>query len=665
MGSDFNNNDTETKPAQIEFIQMHQPVLKTGDYIITVEQKIQTVNDQKLPQKIPATTFQTQKKFNIAGERFLFSPSLINSVFPPEGSLGDHFNVFPHIILNRSTLPWERNADKNREDIPWLAILLFDDAEAVRPKIMTLGELLKPSDNEVKWSGIDLEAGQSADDKVSVIEVKKSLLENIMPTQSDLSWLAHVRQGKNINGVESGDELAAVIGNRLPRKGGISNVHLVSVEDRYIGGEFDYQNAKPDDLIRLVSLKSWNFACVDNKQNFKGLLENLHPFNNAGFDQRQSALRIPYHADVSPEAENYLAAGAAALPHFLRQGDKTVSWFHGPLIPGENSNNSYSLPARTADELLRYNVADGMFDVSYSAAWELGRLLALQNKKISTGIYQWKRIHAQKRKLEVQFLLHSHLPGQEQQSQNSVEMPEDLLKWFDGLSLLQDVPFNYLVPDEQMLPNESIRFFQLDKLWIDCLLDGAFSIGRVTNADYRQDQAVNESPANNRYEKISGCLVRSDVVSGWSGLLADAYDDVYNSDPDKIGIPLKLLRMERLSPNVLLCLFSGELKRVEFHLKPESLNFGLDVYEIAPFGFYKTLRNEKGEHLNDTKGNSVKIEIGGGSEIWRQESQRILNINNLAIMIRTALTPSPKVFTSAHLALQMIEGVEKVIFQIG
>jgi hypothetical protein len=30
--------------------------------------------------------------------------------FPPDGSLGEHSNVLPHIILNRSTLPWERPA---------------------------------------------------------------------------------------------------------------------------------------------------------------------------------------------------------------------------------------------------------------------------------------------------------------------------------------------------------------------------------------------------------------------------------------------------------------------------------------------------------------------------------------------------------------------------
>ena len=55
-----------------------------------------------------------------------------------------------------------------------------------------------------------------------------------------------------------------------------------------------------------------------------------------------------------------------------------------------------------------------------------------------------------------------------------------MLAWFANLAMLEGVPFNYLVPDERMLPPESIRFFHVDQDWIDALIDGAFSIGRAT-----------------------------------------------------------------------------------------------------------------------------------------------------------------------------------------
>jgi len=671
---DETTNNVNTEPAKIEFVEFHQPALKDGKYTITVEQAVQITQ----PSEKTSKTFQNEYKFNVAGERFTFNPSLIYSVFPPESSLGEHSNVLPHIILNRSTLPWERKADKNRSDIPWLALLLFDADEAVTPKIMKLGELKTESaDNHIKWAGVELEPEQDENDKLVVIEVKKDLLEKILPSANELSWLTHVRQGKDDKGAVVGDELAVIIGNRLPRQGAISTAHLVSVEDRYDKDGFGYENANPDDLIRFVSLKSWSFACVDKNQDFKGLLENVDPYFKrelddlkpypieGGYKIERSVLRLPPQNNTPPEVEKYLSIGSVPLPHFMRQGSKTISWYHGPLIPGENKSSRLTSPARAADELLRYNSSNGMFDVSYAAAWELGRLLALQSKKISISLYHWKRAHVQQQKQDEQRLLHSHLPRLGQ-TLDGVELPDDITSWFSGLSLLHGVPFNYLVPDERMLPEESVRFFRLDQLWVDCLLDGAFSIGRVTTSDHRRDQKFKESLASDSNGKISGCLMRSDVVSGWSDLLVDAYDDLYDRDPAKGGNRLNLLRMDRLSANILLCLFSGgEMNRVEIHQKPESLHFGFDAEDKLPFGFYKTFRDDKGQQINDEHKEPIKIKIDKGSPLWRQESKRSIYIESLAKTIESTLKSySSETFTSAQFALQMIEGVEKVIFQV-
>jgi hypothetical protein len=176
------------------------------------------------------------------------------------------------------------------------------------------------------------------------------------------------------------------------------------------------------------------------------------------------------------------------LPHYLRQGDTTVSWYRGPLIVGEHTAE-ITLPIRAADELLRYDPAIGVFDASYAAAWELRRLLTLHNTPVATSLYSWKRAYAQQLAQLEQRLLHPHFPVQGQTIQAG-DIPADVAAWFDSLRLLQGVPFNYLVPDERMLPKESIRFFWVDHLWLDCLLDGAFSIGRVTPADYQREQTL-------------------------------------------------------------------------------------------------------------------------------------------------------------------------------
>ena len=56
--------------------------------------------------------------------------------------------------------------------------------------------------------------------------------------------------------------------------------------------------------------------------------------------------------------------------------------------------------------------------------------------------------------------------------------------------LLYGVPFHYLVPDEEMLPAESIRFFYLNPEWINCLLQGACSVGRTSHTDELADQLL-------------------------------------------------------------------------------------------------------------------------------------------------------------------------------
>jgi len=608
---------------EIRFLQNHLPGLKAGEYEIIVEQN---VNHSKI---VDQNHFSTTRTFSVRGDRLSLKPSDVQAVFPPAGSLGDHSNVLPHIILNRSTLPWERSADQgpnSDETTPWLALLLFYEGEVPETKTVSLRDISVGA----KFPTFFKERGQSDDDQVTVIDVQRKILQGILPGKEELALLAHVREAADA-------ELAVIVGNRLPRPQGVSTAHLVSVEGRYKANGFDYQDAKDDDPIRLVSLQSWSFACVDHQQSFTGLLTRL--------DRSPSALRLPDSGVAA--ANERLALGSLPLWHELRQGGKTVSWYHGPLATAENQltdedPSAPDLPARAADELIRYNPATGMFDVSYAAAWELGRLLALQNKTLSVNLYNWKRAHAQQlRQIEEELLHASPLDDGSGQEPGPIPISPEIAGWFERLSLLEGVPFNYLVPDERLLPLESIRFFQLDWLWIECLLDGAFSIGRVTAVDHRRDAAHDKSPAANPHAKVSGALMRSEVVAGWPGLLVDGF----NGDKK-----LNLLRMDRLSANVLLCLFEGDVTAVDWRLRPETAHFGLDQKEGVSTGFYKKLRDQQG----DESGRQID------TIPMRQTPPGIIDVSTLAKDIKGDALP----FTSAQFALQMIETSDKVRFRL-
>jgi hypothetical protein len=349
--------------------------------------------------------------------------------------------------------------------------------------------------------------------------------------------------------------------------------------------------------------------------------------------------------------------GFTPVPHYLRQGARTVSWYHGPLTTGPNTAD-ISLPVPASDQLLRYYETNGMFDISYASAWELGRLLALRDKSFSTSLYRWKRTHVQSLRKAEQVITHEsgHLPGTGGTVPEIPDLPETVKNWFADIGHLKGVPFNYLVPDERMLPIESIRFFRVDRLWMECLLDGAFSIGRVTTDDHQRDRKI-RGTISQHFEptELSGFLMRSEAVSGWPGLIVEAYSDQPVDDKEP-SVKLEILRMERLSKNVLLCLFSGTLQTVDIHLKPETLHFGLTA---GNGGYIKELRDTTGQ---EQSANKITISLN------KKRTINITNDNGLIDMIKIKYDKNKDQIdwsdkpTSAEFALQMIEGVPKVRF---
>jgi hypothetical protein len=432
--------------------------------------------------------------------------------------------------------------------------------------VVTVADLRDTTAGPVHWPGLGGDPGDHPDtDRVTVIDVEKRLLVTLLPSERDLRLLTHVRQTPGVPG-QPNEERAVVLGNRVPRRNGISIVHLVSLEGRFVGGGLDLTGVADDDYVRLVSLKSWRFACVDPQGDLTGLLTTL--------DRTPSTLRLPPQQDA--EAERHLSAGLVPLAHRLRRSGATVSWYRGPLIPCAPPGE-IPLPAQTADSLVRYDPAIGMLDVSYAAAWELGRLLAARSTQLATSLYSWKRAHAQAVRQAQAWILH---PGWAATGPGADQLPADVVAWFNDLRMLRGVPFGYLVPDVQLLPTESIRFFQLDPAWVDCLVDGAFSIGRLTGILKSVDQEQKDVLLQTLtvHPIVSGFLMRSSAVAGWPGLMVDAYGpaaDGADGPGAGRGPQLAVQRLDRLGPNILLCLFSGAAARFEVHLKPETLHFGI------------------------------------------------------------------------------------------
>jgi hypothetical protein len=177
-------------------------------------------------------------------------------------------------------------------------------------------------------------------------------------------------------------------------------------------------------------------------------------------------------------------------------------------------------------------------------------------------------------------------------------VPLDLRQWLARLRLLEGVPFAYLVADSALLPPESIRFFYLDRRWSDAAVQGALSVGTVTSDDRSKLEQlhtavraeVDEEERRVRPEggegatstsgTITGFLLRSKAVSGWPGIHVRAYDREL-AEGDNAIIPegdtrrLRLLRLERLAPAVLVALFDGVPAIVHIEEPRRGIQFGI------------------------------------------------------------------------------------------
>jgi hypothetical protein len=412
--------------------------------------------------------------------------------------------------------------------------------------------------------------------------------------------------------------------------------------------------------------------------------------------------------------------GYTALNHNTRLGEQAVSWYRGPLVPLDlEIEDSYAFrPA--PDAAVRYSPLDGMMDVTYAAAFQLGRLLALQDRHFARALHTYRSgVNRQINRVMREEALRAELGNPKGETESDImtaflggrsnpngsgqrastskggddpafdargqptqkielSIPETVTRWLGRLMLLYRVPFRYLVPDELMLPPDSIRFFHLDPGWLNHLLAGACSVGRSSAREQRIDRylsskflgfaleeslkvrtrALPETDAADDTHNISadlrkpmwpltGFLIRSPVVEGWQGLEMRAWKDSRETEL------LAPLRIDRLARDIMLCIFNGRVNRIEIKQPPEGMHFG-----AAPDGDgYTRLRLRSlvnGSQLDPPSTARVPL---------RQDGARVVAVAELATTIAQTLHHE-HAFTSAEFGVQMVESPGRVVFDV-
>ncbi len=266
---------------------------------------------------------------------------------------------------------------------------------------------------------------------------------------------------------------------------------------------------------------------------------------------------------------------------------------------------------------------------------------------------------------------------------NAEEIRQRIVSWLARLVLLYGLPFEYLVAHPAMLPNESMRFFLIDGNWLDRLVDGAASVGVGSSRDsvlaldrlrsLEQDARARamtirselrgvSAPTAAASSQWSGFLLRSTAVSGWPGMEVQGFDAQGNLLP--------LLRMERLSPGVLMCLFAGVAASVNLTEPPETLHFGIGSDDSGPVallrglgfgGFDPGIQLPVDPNTNKHPSAPVSMRSGAASAGVMRASQTATNLKN-ALQAQKALSPDGT-FTSAEFAIQMVFAAGLQTFQ--
>jgi hypothetical protein len=358
------------------------------------------------------------RRFDVVGPRFALDPTVVVNVYPPRNGQGSYEDALPQAVFKRRTLPWERaiggvgvppGSSPPQGQVPWIALLLFEEDECTLLDNQPLEAVVPRSVFE--------QLGSPANILCSAVESDAAVIADILPSVEELQLLAHVRQvnveDRELNAGSSDGFFSVVMSNRIPESGKKYRACLVSLEQRTdlvraAPPPFEYQSGilggivdvaafeadsafeetpvrrRPDlglnvtfvqQTARLVLLHTWQFT-VAGPGTFRSLMQAL----DVGMIGKVKEPGKPALADT----------GHLQLPVLDRAGQTEMAWYRGPLVPWELTRDPLG-PYHSADQCRRATPETGAEDVSYAAAFEVGRQLASADARLAQELMRWRR----------------------------------------------------------------------------------------------------------------------------------------------------------------------------------------------------------------------------------------------------------------------------------
>lgn len=355
------------------------------------------------------------------------------------------------------------------------------------------------------------------------------------------------KRSKSENPVLYGeDELFAFLAKNKSRFGNILN-------------DLNSDDEKRAEILSLLKYEG---------KTLKGLLDEL-TFSEIG-----------YHKNLMGNKwiEEVIGLGKIPLLHHLKSGGKVVSWYQGPFVRSghhvvfksfsdeteEGIDLGESIPDHS-EKMIFYNKDTNMLDLGYAAAWQLGRLMVMNNVKVLQEIKKWKH----------QLRLNELILSQNQEygpinlpvDYSIRQLPDLIRNFIINTVKFVDFPYYYLFPDETILPEGSLRYFKLDNAWMLSMLFGIFSIGSdFTIRDFKRYVLHNSSFKEVFDYKIaySGFALHSEIIPNWPQLHIETNnitDLEYTTD---------------LTTTVRLYILKGSFNKISLFMKDENAHFSID-----------------------------------------------------------------------------------------
>lgn len=304
-----------------------------------------------------------------------------------------------------------------------------------------------------------------------------------------------------------------------------------------------------------------------NGKTLKGLLHELglQPFKTNLFTKNEAANRLFNVAKVP-------------LAHHLKGGGKMISWYQGPFasrnyffdLEGFQKEKDsggaadHDLPDH-ADHLILFNDDTKMYDMTYASAWQLGRLMIMNDNKVLQELKKWKYDLALNQLIEEQNNT-THLV--QLSTDNSVDqMPALLSHYVAGFLKFENFPLYYLFPHADFSTEESCKYFKIDRSWLLAFLFGIFSTGSRLKTSVFKNLVLGNAVIRDVFSYETECygiVLQSQIIKNWPHLVVELNKDFNFKFVTTINSSLRLYVTDR------------HFDEIQLYLKSENAHFAVE-----------------------------------------------------------------------------------------